>query len=314
MKTPYSYSLNPSSANATEALGSLPHWSRISIPLAQTVRHTKALHAEFTIQQLSRKPFVVEAIEIKTLKSIDFSIAVKRKIILMYFLLEGNVTFTAEDGRIIAKVSSNQFFLTQNQPGTYYASYLCGRHTCLMITISKKWIREATSDFPTLSAETERFLTNNLFSATLPIIRMDKYAHTLIRELYTRVRRNIAALDGLLRLYMTYLLEHYNTLLESSRGLLAFEVKQYIDRNYTNTDFSIASLVKHFNVSAKTLQSQFRKSFHMTVHRYCIDLRLQLADALLREGKAIKDIYDLVGYSDIRSLRYAYTQRCRSKK
>ncbi|MCF3109563.1 helix-turn-helix domain-containing protein [Niabella sp. CC-SYL272] len=314
MKVPYSYSPHPPTTSVSETTDRLPYWSRVTIPSAQTVRHIKAPHAEIVVQQLIRKPFVVESVELNARKNFDFAIEVKEKIFMLYFLLEGNAAFKSEQGRHIAKAQGNQFFFTQNQPGNYFAGHQPGRHTSLMITISKSWIKKAGTAFSNLSTEIARFLASKRFSMTMPAMRMDKRIHILIRELYTRTTNNLPALDGLLRLYVAQVLERYNMLLEERRGMLAFKVREYLDQNYTNPDIGLSFLAKHFDVSERTLWNQFRQVFHTTIHAYYTELRLLLADRLLAEGKAPKDIYNLVGYHTERAFRYALLRHQQTNK
>jgi len=308
MEIPYSYSLHHYLEPVSETADRLPHWASLSIPSAQSVKHFKAQHVDFIVQRITRKPFVVEAIEVNAGRSISFSIEIKEKIILLFFLIKGHIIFTNNAGQITAAVRGNHFFLTQNQPGLYQSAYQAGRHISVMVTISKKWMSKTAKIFPNLSEEIQRFLGSEVLSITMPIIRMDKRVHLLIRELYNRATKNAAALDGLLRLYMAELLEHYNTLLESGGRLLPFKLKRYLDLNYTNPELNTSFLSRHFNITERTLRNQFQQSFHTTIHSYYTGLRLQLANRLLAQGESVKDIYQKIGYHTERGFRYALTR------
>ena len=78
------------------------------------------------------------------------------------------------------------------------------------------------------------------------------------------------------------------------------EIKNYIDRHYSEYGFSTSDIVKRFNFSVSYLSSLFKKNEGTTIVDYITDKRIQRATQLIRETDlSITYISSLVGYENI---------------
>ena len=133
--------------------------------------------------------------------------------------------------------------------------------------------------------------------------------HQWLKELHSLTKTNFGILDGMLRLYMSLALEHYNKLLTGREGMLAYRIKAYLDEHYADSEIGYPRLAALFYVTQRTLRNQFKSEFHETIHDYYTRLRLERARYLMETLKnAAKDVYLKVGYNDESAFRRAYAK------
>lgn len=79
-----------------------------------------------------------------------------------------------------------------------------------------------------------------------------------------------------------------------------FEVKTYINENYSNPKFEkIDDLAIRFNTTKKTLTKYFNKVLGKTAYKYLTHLRMAKAhDLLAKEKKMVKEVYKEVGFKN----------------
>lgn len=96
-----------------------------------------------------------------------------------------------------------------------------------------------------------------------------------------------------LAIFFAYTDDHY------TKYPLAYQIRTYLNENFYNEDLSLHLLSEHFSVSESYACIIFKKAFDQTINQYIIQLRLDKAkEYLLYSNKKIREISELVGYSD----------------
>lgn len=294
------------------ALNSLPVWCRYPLSAANEATLYQFRRGSMLSQQLNMKPFLIDLVEHRTDVPFSFNFRITENRIFFYFMLHGKISLSVHKGEYITKVSANHFYISHNRPGVLTASGDQGEHVALIVSIDTDWIDHVSSDFDTLRKFVDDFQNLSQYYRVMPHCRMDKQVHQWLREIYTFSTVNRGALDGQLRLYISLALEHYHKLLKNREGMLIYRIKRYLDEHYTDPDLGYFKLSEIFYSTERTLRNQFKIEFHITIHEYYTQLRMQRANHLIDiEKKPIKDVFMEVGYKDESSFRYAYNKYLR---
>lgn len=82
-------------------------------------------------------------------------------------------------------------------------------------------------------------------------------------------------------------------------NILMENILTYIDKNYTNSSFSISLISQTFNMSESAFSHMFKRNFGITFISYINNLKVEKAKELLVEGRmTINEISDFLGYSN----------------
>jgi two-component system response regulator YesN len=84
------------------------------------------------------------------------------------------------------------------------------------------------------------------------------------------------------------------------------ELEHQIDAAYTNVNFNLAILAETMQMGEQKLYKEFKMYFGMTFSDYLEKIRIQKAEELLRQGVAVKDVAERVGYGSDYSFRRAF--------
>ena len=87
---------------------------------------------------------------------------------------------------------------------------------------------------------------------------------------------------------------------EASTKSIIEMIKETIWKNISNEDFTVADAIKGISYSENYIRYIFSNAEGLSIKDYMIKVRMQEAFQLLREGKPIKDVAELTGYSNQR--------------
>ncbi|TWI20353.1 helix-turn-helix transcriptional regulator [Sphingobacterium siyangense] len=309
MEEAYTYLFQNKVKKTSNVLNDIPDWIQYPLLVADEAVLYEFRRGRMLSQKLSLKPFQFDLIEYISDTAFSIKLKINRRQIFFYFLLAGNVTFRIHNGEQITQVKANNFYMSYNLPCTITANAGKGQHIGLVISIELAWIKQFADDFHILKRFIQEFEELPQFFKVLPHCRMDKKVHTWLQEIYSFTKGNKAAIDGLLRLYISLALEYYHTSLKDRERMRVYCVKKYLDENFTDQKLSCGNLAELFCFTERTLRNQFKCEFHVTIHGYYTKLRLEKAKYLIETQKMLmKDVFYEVGYKDESSFRYAYTK------
>ena len=309
MKKAYNLLFEREIKSFKNVLNQLPTWCRYPLSAAKEATLYELTYVKILTQQLNLKPFLIDLVEQKTSAPFILNFEVLENQVFFYFMLKGEITFTNQNGDYISKIKANNFYISHSKPGLFNANVEKGEHIALIVAIDTEWIYNVTTEFEVLKKFVDDFLNLSQNYHVMPYCRMDKQVHQWLKEIYTFTNTNKGALDGLLRLYMSLVLEYYNKMLKGREEMLVYRLKRYLDDHYHDHELDYLKLAKIFYTTERTLRNQFKAEFHITIHNYYTNLRLEKARYMITDlGMQIKDVYMEVGYKDESSFRYAYNK------
>ncbi len=142
---------------------------------------------------------------------------------------------------------------------------------------------------------------------------IDLMMNELLRKITTaredRGETEIYLRAKVLELLLLYIRKHHNT----SDGLSSYiyddridRVEQYIEENL-DKPLNIDELIRHFNISRRTLQRQFKMKNGLPISEYYRSLKMERSlETLLSRRFTIGEISHIMGYSDVASFTHAF--------
>lgn len=284
-----------------------PDWCRMPIPKPQEAIYYQFPGVEILSQKLNRLHFSANAVEIHTKSSFELQFQVKEDQLFFLYMLEGSIEFSTADGLYITEAKRKNFYLSHNGPGMFKASMESGEHVAFIVAIKVNWARKNFKEFANLNPLIQEMLSSTLPYNVMPHCRIDQKIYKWLMELISTTHTNAVVLDSAFRMFMSLTLERYDELLETSDGILVYDVKQYIDKHYTDHDLKYEKIASMHCVTIQTLRNKFNAAYHVTIHDYRTRLRMQMAKYLIEEkGLPFSEAYFKIGYNNESSFRYAY--------
>ena len=117
-------------------------------------------------------------------------------------------------------------------------------------------------------------------------------------ELLGRIKRAVDENESNPNLYSSFLFEIlYHTSKDKTKEDKLSEAKRYIKYNYM-MNISVESISALFGFERSYLYRLFKKRYGISVKQYIIDVRMDKAKELLKNGSTVAQAAELVGYSD----------------
>lgn len=118
--------------------------------------------------------------------------------------------------------------------------------------------------------------------------------------------------DKILQDYLVRLFTHLDNAAQQSKTALPannlYQVANYLDQ-YCLEDTSIALISTELGFSTGYLIRTFKRHFNMTPHAYRLNCRVQLGQQALKEGQAIVEVAQAIGFSDQAHFQRVFKQR-----
>ncbi|PZR19481.1 MAG: hypothetical protein DI539_13870 [Flavobacterium psychrophilum] len=290
----------------------MPGWSTFAMVFADNHYQYSFAGMDFYGMHYEYRPFSIELIQIKYYSdpaSILFEATGKQTI--LFIMLEGEIAggFTKKNN---LSMHEGEFTISNYEPGKYNLQPRGDKNSFLLITIDNDWFQYVGEDLINIMNGIINF--EDEFADQVFLCKATRQAHQWINNIHAFSHQNIAAVDGNLRMHITFLLEYYKLKIETQKNSLAFKIKKYLDDHYLNNTLSIKNLAEYFHVTERTLRNHFKRQFQKTIHRYYTELRMKRATELINNSSLpLKDIYFHIGYNDESSFRHAYKQYLKKK-
>ncbi|MGJ1361150.1 helix-turn-helix domain-containing protein [Sphingobacterium spiritivorum] len=314
MKIPYTLFSENEHIKSNDKPHNLSGRSRYVLTFAQETHHFQIPEMDLLSQQLNYKPFFVDLVEIHVIEPTYIPLDIHDRQLFMFFMLKGSLLYTTSSKSPIIKIQANTFLMSYYDKGSYFAYAEKGEYIALVLSIHPDWIESIDDGYHHVQKILQRFLDEKRPYETMGQCRMDRKIHRWLYKIYSYSQKNKGALDGNLRKYVSFLLEHYNSLLERQDQHIAYRIKGFIEEHYCDTTLNVKLLADHFFVTERTLLNIFKRTYDVSVQQFISDLRIGHALLLLDQGAAIKDVYMEVGYTDERTFRSALERHQKRKK
>ncbi|UAY56022.1 helix-turn-helix domain-containing protein [Arachidicoccus terrestris] len=289
--------------------GRLPSWCRVPVPKAEEAVYYQFPGVDILSQKLNRLHFSANAVEIHTGVPFELPFQVNEDQLFFLYMLEGGMEFSTADGLYITKAQKKNFYLSHNGPGMFKARMGAGKHVAFVVAIKVSWAKRNFQEFANLNPLLQEMLNATQPYNIMPHCRIDRQVEQWLAEAISTPHTNTVVQDSTFRMFISLTLDHYDTLLAASQGMIAYKVKQYIDEHYTDHDLKYNKLASLHYITVRTLNNKFKAAYHITIHDYCTLQRMKMAKQLLeKEGMLFSDVYFKVGYNNESSFRYAYNK------
>lgn len=314
-----SYTIFPGNKNAWRT--SKAHLSldwlnpKYSLPFASENRLYDKDGIKVYIQEFALSPFKIDLIQVEVSTTTYIPIETHCRWLFMHFIFEGGVLYTREDKTPITNATSGNYFMSYYSPGNYFAKVEKGLHVILVINILPEWIEQYNPKLQNINAFINRFKHGSKPYETMGHFPINKKVQRWLYKVYAFKHDNSGALDGNIRKHMSLLIEHYDETSYNQDADKAYQIKQFIDNNYQNTEVTARFIADSFFLSPQTLLNIFKNRYHHTVQQYLSMLRLEKAIRIMEEENCkISEVYMRAGFSDERTFRYAFKQYKNRKK
>ena len=285
----------------------LPEWSRYSFASANQRSFKTFDKTEIATQRLSGPPFHIELFEVRVDAPFRIHYEIQERQYFLFFMMEGDFTFTTPEGFYVSYAKSGCFSLVFNASGHYDIALPAGRYTALCIALDHEWLTFFSEDRKELRHFQERTLSKE--HDLLPYCRIDRNVARCLKSLYTGVQQGKGSLDGQSRYYISLILEEYDRAVEEKRQNVPWKVKEYLDKRFSDPELSLKVLARELGVRPGSMRSQFISEFRTSPHEYYTSKRVELARRLiLNHGLPLSKVFDQVGYNDESALRYEMKQ------
>lgn len=304
MKTPYLITLNEGFEKDLKDVQIPPHCCRYPIHFASIRKYYQTPGFQILSQQLNHRPFFMDLVQLEVKESVDICFDIQERQLFLYFMLKGKLLYTTDQHRPIVTTNANSFLMSYYDNGRYFAHAEKGTHIALVISILPEWMEGMSRHYVNLQEMLSRFKNDVRLYNTMYQCRIDRKIQRWLYKIYSYSEPNVGVLDGNLRKYISYTLEHYNNMVEGAD--LAYQIKSYIENHYCEQELNVKFLCDHFFVTQRTLLNVFRRKYQISVQEFYTELRMGHAQLLMQQkGLGVKDVYMEVGYADERSFRSA---------
>ena len=301
MKIPYTFTL---SGDSRRLYADLPLWCNYPMNIAEESWHYREDKAELVSQELNFTPFFINLLELKLARQKEIPFEVHDTQVFLFFMLRGELTFTEESGKTIAVSRHNTFLISVYGSGKFAFRAKAGKHAALIINLQRAWLRKKSRYFPNIADRIQRNIHTPYY--LMQPYRANRMVRNWMEKLFTHSGKKIRSLEVNLLSYMGKIMEYYDKKIVDDPQL-AYDLKNYLDKHYLNPGLNVTFLADHFHVTTQTLLNHFKRHYNSTVQDYYTTLRMEDAWKMIKiQGLSYNEVYDRVGYTDIRSFRSTF--------
>ena len=115
-----------------------------------------------------------------------------------------------------------------------------------------------------------------------------------------KMPKEVAHLSAKSIIYQTFAAIGARVTLPSTKAnTAAYQIKKYVDENFSSPDLSLQSLCAEFSYSTKYISALFKSEFKISFKSYLNQIRIHNACALMEKGfSGVKTVAFLCGFSD----------------
>ncbi len=107
------------------------------------------------------------------------------------------------------------------------------------------------------------------------------------------------------------MINHRTIALRSTKNNISYLCIEYINA-HLEEKLSAEQLSKALNISASHLQSVFKKEIGLSLHKYILTQKMQLAKTLLHQGLPAQEVAHMLGYEYYATFHQAYRRICKT--
>lgn len=291
-------------------LGRLPDFCSYPLLLAQLARQYDFEHATLLRQQCIVDSFYIELVQLSSEEFFEMEYCMGQPRLFLFFMLDGQIDFSDGDGQCITQARAKTFHIAFNPTGHYRVSSHQDGYLALVVSVDIAWALESTKSYPHLYELLHLLIHSPLPYGYTPHCPIDHKVNLWLAQLYKLFYRNMALVEGTLRIKVLEAFDYYDDLLISTGILTLYKIKDRIDREFTNPNIDLSQLAEGANMHVNTMVRRFKKEFATTPYDYITNLRLLEAYTLIHDqGIAYSKVWVMVGYRSHNTFHKAYTKK-----
>ncbi len=314
MEIPYHFDFNGDSRQKT-VLDKLPLWCKYSLKAVNNPHFFSWKQAEIVSQQINHHTFFIDLVELRVKQDFVIPFKITEKNLSLIFVLEGEATFYTDEDKHINVIRNNSFLISIFNKGKFRLKTEAGHHIFLLINMDPEWIEKKLKRLTHIQKIVNIFNKEENSYHLLLQYRINRQIKSWLKKVINYPKQNQETIDSTLKTYVSHILKYYNERVKS-RNALAEQVKVYIEENFTDSTLSVSLLADMFCVTRFTLLNHFKRKYGISIQKYYTTLRMEKSQELKNSGLSPNEIFEKVGYTDVRSYRSTrndYTRR-KSKK
>lgn len=266
--------------------------------------------AQMHRQQFFLEQFHAELLQLDSEVPFHFKYRILQNQLFILFCLEGEISFTTLEGKVMTVARKGYFYVSRNNRGTYNVH--CRKKGITLIfavSISQKWAMKKAKNYPHLKEALCLLLESKRQFGVMPHCEINEDVPTWFRFLQRFANFEKRSFGRMLKSLVGNALKFYEDLLKKRNTEPIQKVKRYIDRNFCDSSLTVQRLSEIFPIEERTLRKKFVMEFHTTPTNYLTMLRLREAKRLIEE-KAFprSEVWQWVGYNDPETFRQGYTK------
>lgn len=271
---------------------------RIVLPKANLIR-----------QQLVLNPVCfVDMLQVDAQENLTLKYRVKAGLVSLLFMLEGEAICLNELGWELSLAKANRLQAKYEQKGIYGIGFTCKKNISLSIAFHPEWLQSTYQNLEHIMLLLQHFLDASVPYMSLPACGINGYLKGLLESIYALAKGDRSTWGFLLLGQLTEILKYYDEIVDEKMMSGMYRAKTYLDGHLGQGPIGNEWLADHACMSISALIRNFRKELGTSPHEYQKEQRMRLAHELLARKMPPKEVFSLVGYSDVNTFRHEYNK------
>lgn len=260
---------------------------------------------DFLSQRVNGNDYWIELLSWRVKTSCPIGLSFHDPCVPFALFLKGHLHLEFTNTDKIANILSGTFACYYAPAGEVNFTVPPGEYTILILVPPSYYLQSMAAEHPVLQELLNRLSANDAIADKSETFRFPNAVMRIIKSM-ERCNKKGAALDLVLRSYILKFLSFYNQQLKEkevhthfqTNEQIAIAVRQHIMDNLGNIYLGrVKELSNQFHITPKSLRTEFRKLFGLTVPELIREQRLHLAHHLLTiTNKQVQEVATETGY------------------
>ncbi|MDR2269522.1 MAG: AraC family transcriptional regulator [Sphingobacterium sp.] len=256
------------------------------------------------IQHYSHVLFYLELTTYELHADLNASYFNEKTRLFLFMMLKGNISFFAKNGLPISQAEQDICYATYNRKEEFLYFLPKGQHQFCYIMPRTAWLDTGTDQYSRLGQFLQSMKSDRTLFGHLSPCKINQSLQSLLGHIFSLKYENPIDLEFDLTKYIKATINQFQLLLDEKFSQRVYQIKEYIDQNFSSLNLDNKTLSSIFFTTEKTLIKTFRQKFGTTPHNYLTNVRMEKAKNLMIFEKIPPSrVFSFVGYSDFNSFR-----------
>lgn len=290
-----------------EITGHLPKDCRYQINYAKAKFYEWEDGSTLINQYYRRFLFYMELFEYQLKNELDMFFSIKQPALFLFLMLDGNIHFFTSDGTSFYDAKKGMCYATSNDTGDFRLVLPKGHHLFFYLQPKGDYLQGYPEDYPALAALLLSLEKDQKQYGHLPACLIEGDILNAMLNLYKLSDDKDYDLESEFIKYCRELLMAYHRTIRLRLEKPVYQIRDFMSSNYANHQITaISALARRFNFSVRTLEREYHREFDTSPQQYVRQLRMEKAQELILKHTTVREVADLLGYSEISSFSRAF--------